>query len=128
HAGEKVKVVLADGRHEEGTVEDVMDDRVRLIRANGAVGAVRRYRESDGGAPLVAAREKAGMDIKEVLEAMQQVEREKGIPFNSLLEGLQQALAAAYKRTMPEDKGARVEVDPVSGDIHVFQHDLDEEG
>ena len=68
------------------------------------------------------------MDIKEVLEAMQQVEREKGIPFNSLLEGLQQALAAAYKRTMPEDKGARVEVDPVSGDIHVFQHDLDEEG
>ncbi len=68
------------------------------------------------------------MDIKEVLEAMQQVEREKGIPFNSLLEGLQQALAAAYKRTMPEDKGARVEVDPISGDIHVFQHDLDEEG
>src|ERR1041385_4927246 len=70
----------------------------------------------------------AGMDIKEVLEAMQQVEREKGIPFNSLLEGLQQALAAAYKRTMPEDKGARVEVDPVTGDIHVFQHDLDVEG
>ena len=68
------------------------------------------------------------MDLKEVLEAMQQVEREKGIPFNSLLEGLQQALAAAYKRTMPEDKGARVEVDTVTGDIHVFQHDLDEEG
>ncbi|MGZ4104206.1 MAG: transcription termination factor NusA [Actinomycetota bacterium] len=68
------------------------------------------------------------MDIKEVLEAMQQVEREKGIPFNSLLEGLQQALAAAYKRTMPEDKGARVEIDQVTGDIHVFQHDLDEEG
>jgi len=68
------------------------------------------------------------MDIKEVLEAMQQVEREKGIPFNSLLEGLQQALAAAYKRTMPEDKGARVEVDTITGEIHVFQHDLDEEG
>jgi len=68
------------------------------------------------------------MDIKEVLEAMQQVEREKGIPFNSLLDGLQQALAAAYKRSMPEDKGARVEVDPITGDIHVFQHDLDEEG
>ena len=37
HAGENVKVVLADGRHEEGTVEDVMSDRVRLIRASGAV-------------------------------------------------------------------------------------------
>ncbi|HLW15972.1 MAG TPA: transcription termination factor NusA [Actinomycetota bacterium] len=68
------------------------------------------------------------MDLKEVLEAMQQVEREKGIPFNSLLEGLQQALAAAYKRTMAEDKGARVEVDTMTGEIHVFQHDLDEEG
>ena len=37
HVGEKVKVVLPDGRHEEGTVEDVMNDRVRLIRAKGAV-------------------------------------------------------------------------------------------
>jgi ribosome maturation factor RimP len=37
HEGEKVKVVLADGRHEEGTVEDVMRDRVRLARANGTV-------------------------------------------------------------------------------------------
>jgi len=37
HAGETVKVVLADGRHEEGTVEDVMNDRVRLARATGTV-------------------------------------------------------------------------------------------
>lgn len=37
HAGERVKVVLADGRHEEGTVEDVMNDRVRLSRAKGTV-------------------------------------------------------------------------------------------
>src|ERR1041385_8474169 len=70
----------------------------------------------------------AGMDIKEVLDAMQQVEREKGIPFRSLLDGLQQALAAAYKRTMPEDRGCRVEADPITGEIKVFEHDLDEEG
>ncbi|TML75486.1 MAG: ribosome maturation factor RimP [Actinobacteria bacterium] len=37
HAGAKVKVVLASGRHEEGTVEDVKSDRVRLMRASGAV-------------------------------------------------------------------------------------------
>ena len=37
HAGKKVKVVRADGRHEEGTVENVMSDRVRLSRASGAV-------------------------------------------------------------------------------------------
>jgi transcription termination/antitermination protein NusA len=68
------------------------------------------------------------MDIKEILDAMQQVEREKGIPYRNLLDGLQQALAAAYKRSMPEDRGARVEVDAATGDIKVFEHDLDEEG
>ncbi|HVL33882.1 MAG TPA: transcription termination factor NusA [Actinomycetota bacterium] len=67
------------------------------------------------------------MDIAEVLDAMRQVEREKSIPFESLLDGLQQALAAAYKRGMPEDKGARVEVDAITGEISVFEHDLDEE-
>jgi ribosome maturation factor RimP len=37
NAGRKVKVVLASGRHEEGTVEDVGSDRVILARQNGTV-------------------------------------------------------------------------------------------
>jgi ribosome maturation factor RimP len=37
NAGRNVKVVLFDGRHEEGIVEDVLSDRVRLMRAKGAV-------------------------------------------------------------------------------------------
>ncbi|HVL90874.1 MAG TPA: transcription termination factor NusA, partial [Actinomycetota bacterium] len=64
----------------------------------------------------------------EFIEALRNLEREKGIPFESLLQGLEQALAAAYKRSMPEDKGSRVEVHPENGEITVFQHDLDEEG
>lgn len=64
----------------------------------------------------------------EFIEALRNLEREKGIPFESLLQGLEQALAAAYKRSMDEDKGARVEVDPTNGEITVFQHDMDEEG
>lgn len=68
------------------------------------------------------------MDFKEVIDAMQTLEREKSIPFESLLDGLHQALAAAYKRTMPEDRGARVQIDARTGDINVFEHDLDEEG
>jgi N utilization substance protein A len=68
------------------------------------------------------------MDIKEVLDAMMSLEREKNIPFESLLDGLQHALAAAYKRSMPPDRGARVEVDSITGEIRVFEHDLDEEG
>lgn len=70
------------------------------------------------------------MDIVEVLEAMRTLEREKNIPFESLLDGLQEALAAAYRRSLalPEDRGVRVEIEPVSGEIRVFEHDLDEEG
>ncbi|MBI4729948.1 MAG: transcription termination/antitermination protein NusA [Acidobacteria bacterium] len=64
----------------------------------------------------------------EFIEALKNLEREKGIPFESLHDGLQQALAAAYKRSMPEEKGARVEVHPETGEITVYQFDVDEEG
>jgi N utilization substance protein A len=64
----------------------------------------------------------------EFIEALRNLEREKGIPFTSLLHGFEEALAAAYRKSMPEDRGARVEVHPETGDITVFEHDLDEEG
>ncbi len=64
----------------------------------------------------------------EFIEALRGVEREKGVPFSSLLDGLQQGLAAAYKKGFPEEKGARVEVDPENGEITVYMFDLDEEG
>ena len=35
--GKQVKIVLASGRHEEGIIEDVGADRVRLTRAKGTV-------------------------------------------------------------------------------------------
>ncbi|HEX9776239.1 MAG TPA: transcription termination factor NusA [Actinomycetota bacterium] len=68
------------------------------------------------------------MDLQEMLDAMRTLGREKSIAFEALLAGLEQALAAAYKRSLPEDIGVRVEVDPHTGEIHVFEHDLDEEG
>jgi N utilization substance protein A len=64
----------------------------------------------------------------EFIEALRNLEREKGIPFESLLHGLEDALAAAYRKSMPEDRGARVDVHPESGEITVYEHDLDEEG
>lgn len=64
----------------------------------------------------------------EFIDALRNIEREKGIPFDSLLSGLEQALAAAYKKSMEPDQGARVEVDPVDGSVRVFMHELDEEG
>ncbi|MCA1833091.1 MAG: transcription termination factor NusA [Actinomycetota bacterium] len=64
----------------------------------------------------------------EFIEALRNLEKEKGIPFPSLLDGLRSAFEAAYKKSFPPDKGARVEVHPESGEVMVFQYDLDEEG
>ena len=69
-----------------------------------------------------------GLDVREMLEAMRALGREKDIPFESLLAGLEQALSAAYKRQVAQDRGVRVEVDQFSGEIHVYEHDLDDEG
>ncbi|HEX9713683.1 MAG TPA: transcription termination factor NusA [Actinomycetota bacterium] len=68
------------------------------------------------------------MELNDVLDAMRSLEREKSIPFESLLDGLQQSLAAAYKRSLPEDQGSRVQIDIGTGEINVFAHDLDENG
>src|SRR5438128_1695392 len=67
------------------------------------------------------------MEFGDFIDALKSLEREKGIPFESLLHGLEEALAAAYNKTLPEEKGSRVIVDPATGEITVFEHDVDEE-
>jgi transcription termination/antitermination protein NusA len=74
----------------------------------------------------------------ELIEALRELEREKGISFDTILSGLEEALASAYKssvrgHTLPveeedETEGYRVSLDPESGDMHVFHQALDEEG
>jgi N utilization substance protein A len=62
------------------------------------------------------------------IETLRFLEREKGIPFDSLLSGLEEALAAAYRKSLPEDRGSRAIVDAETGGIRMFEFDLDEEG
>jgi transcription termination/antitermination protein NusA len=74
----------------------------------------------------------------ELIEALRELEREKGISFDTILSGLEEALASAYKSTVrghtlpveeeDETEGYRVTLDPESGDMHVFHQTLDEEG
>jgi len=61
-------------------------------------------------------------------EQLKLIEREKGIPFDSLMAGLEEALAAAFRKSLPEEEGARSMVDPVSGAVRMFVFELDEEG
>lgn len=65
---------------------------------------------------------------KELIEALRQIEREKKIEAATILEAIETALAAVYKKSYGEDHEVEVKIDPESGDLSVFALELDEEG
>ena len=62
------------------------------------------------------------------MEALQVIEREKGVPMDTLLEALANALVSAYKRMPDAAEEAFVTIDPDSGEMHVYAQELDEDG
>jgi N utilization substance protein A len=58
---------------------------------------------------------------REIIEAIKQIEREKGIDSETLLVALEDALLAAYKKTPDAAEFARVDIDRESGEMRVFQ-------
>src|SRR5947208_11894461 len=64
----------------------------------------------------------------ELMEALQVIEREKGISVEVLLEALANALVSAYKRMPKAAEEAFVTIDPDTGEMHVYAQDLDEDG
>ena len=64
----------------------------------------------------------------EMMEALENIEREKGISIEIMLEALANALVTAYKRMPNSAEEALVEIDVETGDINVIAQELDEEG
>jgi N utilization substance protein A len=64
----------------------------------------------------------------ELIEALQVIEREKGVPMDTLLDALANALVSAYKRLPNAAEEAVVTIDPDTGEIHVYAQELDEDG
>jgi transcription termination/antitermination protein NusA len=72
----------------------------------------------------------------ELVQALRELEREKGISFETILRGLEEAMASAYRSTLhvgPEDEedqteAVRVSLDPESGEMRAFIQALDEDG
>ncbi|MEZ5080826.1 MAG: transcription termination factor NusA [Thermoleophilia bacterium] len=58
---------------------------------------------------------------REIIEAIKQIEREKGIDSETLLIALEDALLAAYKKTPDASPHARIEIDRDTGAMSVFQ-------
>ncbi|MGQ9475866.1 MAG: transcription termination factor NusA [Actinomycetota bacterium] len=61
------------------------------------------------------------------LEALRQIEREKGIDAELIIQALEAALLSAYKKNYPHSEDARVEVNRETGGIHVFARRENEE-
>jgi N utilization substance protein A len=58
---------------------------------------------------------------REIIEAIKQIEREKGIDSETLLIALEDALLAAYKKTPDPAEFARVDIDRETGEMRVWQ-------
>jgi transcription termination/antitermination protein NusA len=61
---------------------------------------------------------------REILEAVRQIESEKGIEDETLVRALEDALLAAYKKTPGAARHATVELDQGSGDFRVWSIEL----
>jgi transcription termination/antitermination protein NusA len=61
---------------------------------------------------------------REILEAVRQIEKEKGIEDETLVRALEDALLAAYKKTPGAARHAAVELDRASGDFRVWSIEL----
>jgi transcription termination/antitermination protein NusA len=64
----------------------------------------------------------------EMIEALENIQREKGISIEIMLEALANALVTAYKRMPGAAEEALVEIDVETGEITVIAQELDEEG
>ncbi len=63
-----------------------------------------------------------------VMEALELLEQERGVPVETILSALANALVSAYKRSPGAAEEARVVIDPDAGDITVYAQELNEDG
>lgn len=63
------------------------------------------------------------VDVKEFITALDEVEKEKGISKDYLVEAIEEALVKAYKQNYDADENAdnvKVTIDKITGEIHVY--------
>ncbi len=65
---------------------------------------------------------------QDFMEALEVIERERGVPKEHLLDALANALVTAYKRQPKSAEEAVVSIDPDTGEIWVYAQELDDDG
>ena len=64
-------------------------------------------------------------DQRIFLEALDELEREKGIKKDELLEAVETALLAAYKKNYGDKENAEIEINKETGDVKVISRKTD---
>jgi N utilization substance protein A len=76
---------------------------------------------------MARARKKSDKNL-ELIDALATLERDRGMPADTIFEALEAALGAAYPKTPGVAAShARVEIDRGTGEIRVFEQEVDEE-
>ena len=60
------------------------------------------------------------VDYKELILAMDELEKERGIKKDYLIESLETALMMAYKKNFDSRENAKVTINPESGEVHLY--------
>jgi len=60
------------------------------------------------------------VDYKELIMAMEELEKERGIKKDYLLESLETALLMAYKKNFDSRENEKVTINPESGEVHLY--------
>jgi len=60
------------------------------------------------------------IDSKELIEALEELEKERGIKKDIILESIETALVTAYKRNFESSENVKVTMDGKTGETHVY--------
>ena len=60
------------------------------------------------------------VDYKELITAMEDLEKEKGLKKEYLIESLETALLMAYKKNFDSRENTKVTINPETGEMHLY--------
>ena len=119
------------------TLDDGTTEHLRVRRRHPGAHRVRVGCAAQAETRQVEARQARADQLPErsdtvmnsdMMEALENIEREKGISIEIMLEALANALLTAYKRMPDAAEEALVEIDMETGAIKVIAQELDEDG
>src|SRR5919197_6374807 len=109
-------------------------DRCRF-RGRRAARSLRGHRPGEDRLRVGERKDQEHGMNQDMIAALRELEREKGIAFETILAGLEEALASAYKTYKRQHDpdldevttGVRTVLDPETGEMRVWMQQLDEE-